>query len=568
MVKIDRVSRICQYFICLLIPIATFFRGGFFPVEYISIAILLLLLTALIKEIKIPVIGALLVSGITIIYYISALFGEYDAALAVSECTKPVILLLAVLIGVNIEKKDFFWSLVSAALLIAFVGILSLSKIIEITDFVYIYNGTRQLQSTMQYANSAAAVLIVGIFSARMLSLNGERRFILSCIEVFLTVCLLFTYSRIAITIYILLTLLELALLNNGTSVSVLTKAIAGTAIFCIMLFFMNQRLSFAALIVCIVLTPILCESIIKIKPASIKIKRVFLVPVAILALVVFSLFIKYADISTLMVRLLYYKDGINALLRNPILGLSPSGWGEYQFEYQTAQYFVKYVHNGILQAGLDAGILAMLLFATALLLPITGLIKKWVGQKDANDLYILLILTFLVAHGFFDFDFSFANILIILGICSAHGYQRYYITHMRSLRTVVCSLLIAFFLYLNYTEILLLSVPNRYKDGDLKNSKYLTEMLNIANNNNDFTTYLQYQNLLFEMAPMQQKTYSEAIRYLDKFYTEGVLTDRVHLEEKNRVISHAVTANNKMSSLNKYLDFGREIDIEISNMK
>ena len=543
---------------------ATLFRGGFFSVEYVTIAIVLLLLTMLTKELKIPIGGVVLLFGVTLLYYISALFGTYNANLAIPECTKIVILLLSVIIGVNIEKKIFFRSLISAALVIASIGILSLCKIINHIDFVYIYDGTRRLQSTMQYANSAATVLIAGIFAARLLLLTGKKQFVLSCIEVVLTTSLLFTYSRIAIAIYILLTLFELVLLNNGRWISILVKSVAGVAVFCVMLFFINQRLSFVALISCIVLTPLLCEFIIKIKPVSLKINRAVLILSAALSFAALFLFAQYTDMSTLMVRLLYYKDGTNALLRNPLFGLSPGGWGDYQFEYQTAQYFVKYVHNGILQTGLDAGIFAMLLFTAALVLPIIGLIKKWVMQKDANDLYVLLILAFLAAHGFFDFDFSFANILIILGICMSYGYQKYYFIHMRSIRTVVCSLTIVFFLHLNYTEFSLMSMPNRYKDGDLKNSKYLTEMLSVAESNGDFSLYLHYQNLLFEIAPMQQRTYSEAIRLLDKFYSEGAVEERIYFDEKEHVIARASAANGKMSNFNKYLDFGREIDIEI----
>lgn len=115
---------------------------------------------------------------------------------------------------------------------------------------------------------------------------------------------------------------------------------------------------------------------------------------------------------STHLDRLLFLCDGLTILGQYPF-GLGYKGYLFYQGAVQSGDYAVTYVHNDLLQCGLDFGIWMMVLLGigyTAIL------IKRDISMRNR------LILAVMAIHGLFDWDFQFAVMLMILILMSNAG--------------------------------------------------------------------------------------------------------------------------------------------------
>lgn len=111
---------------------------------------------------------------------------------------------------------------------------------------------------------------------------------------------------------------------------------------------------------------------------------------------------------STLNGRFLYWQDGLKELLAHP-LGLGYMGYYFLQPQFQTGNYTTKFVHNDLLQAGLDGGILAFIWLAVLIFANIFQ--KK---NRERNR----VILTVLLAHSLFDFGLQYMSMFCILVMC------------------------------------------------------------------------------------------------------------------------------------------------------
>lgn len=115
---------------------------------------------------------------------------------------------------------------------------------------------------------------------------------------------------------------------------------------------------------------------------------------------------------STHLDRLLFLRDGLMILGRHPF-GLGYKGYLFYQGAVQTGDYAVTYVHNDLLQSGLDFGLWIMVILGIGYA---ATLIKKDLSVRNR------LILAVMAVHGLFDWDFQFVVMLIILVLLSDGG--------------------------------------------------------------------------------------------------------------------------------------------------
>lgn len=111
---------------------------------------------------------------------------------------------------------------------------------------------------------------------------------------------------------------------------------------------------------------------------------------------------------STLYGRILYDVDGISIMLRYP-MGLGYLGYYYVQHALQTGVYTVRFVHNDILQIGLDYGMIPMLLF-------IIFIIWQLVKGKQPN--WRKEILAVIVAASLVDFHMQYIFIDFIIILC------------------------------------------------------------------------------------------------------------------------------------------------------
>lgn len=108
--------------------------------------------------------------------------------------------------------------------------------------------------------------------------------------------------------------------------------------------------------------------------------------------------------------RLLYYEDGM-AMMVKRILGWGYGGYYHVQTFYQTgAAYRVRFIHNSLLQTGLDYGWLGFLGIGIILFLPFYRYMKSCLVEKTLfpRDSLVLVVLMALSVHSLIDFDFEF----------------------------------------------------------------------------------------------------------------------------------------------------------------
>lgn len=61
--------------------------------------------------------------------------------------------------------------------------------------------------------------------------------------------------------------------------------------------------------------------------------------------------------------RLVYYRDALRMSLDAVWTGYGGGGWAQLQYEYQSSDYFVRYVHNQLLQVATDTGLIGTVSF-------------------------------------------------------------------------------------------------------------------------------------------------------------------------------------------------------------
>lgn len=108
---------------------------------------------------------------------------------------------------------------------------------------------------------------------------------------------------------------------------------------------------------------------------------------------------------STLLGRILYAKDGIRHILKQPF-GNGYLGYYFIEPVIQTGVYSVRYIHNDYLQMALDIGVMPALLFICIIL-------KNIFSRRLEN--WKRLIMFVMAVHFIMDFDLEFMGMWIIL---------------------------------------------------------------------------------------------------------------------------------------------------------
>lgn len=122
---------------------------------------------------------------------------------------------------------------------------------------------------------------------------------------------------------------------------------------------------------------------------------------------------------STLIGRIIYWKDGFHELLRHPF-GLGYLGYYFKEFDIQTASYSVRYIHNDFLQLALDTGIFPGILFI--LMCIQTLFFRKMSLEKK-------LCITVMCLHFFMDFDLEFTSMWYIFLLFTANDHNPTFLT-------------------------------------------------------------------------------------------------------------------------------------------
>lgn len=235
---------------------------------------------------------------------------------------------------------------------------------------------------------------------------------------------------------------------------------------------------------------------------------------------------------STFLGRLLYYKDALPVILKNPF-GLGFMGYYYTQQSFQTGVYSVMYVHNDFLQLALDIGWIPASAVVFALV---------WSLFKKKTDAFRRIMLLTLAAHSCLEFNFAFVAIfMLFIALLDTESGKRITVSRIApaasaaSVMAVLCLYFsVAQFLsYIKKDEAALKLYPLNTvsKIRLLTETEDIEEMkdiaLNITENNEyvsvaysaiaryyysrgDFEKVMKYKNLTFEYAPYQTEEYRE----------------------------------------------------------
>ena len=125
---------------------------------------------------------------------------------------------------------------------------------------------------------------------------------------------------------------------------------------------------------------------------------------------------------STLIGRIIYWKDGLSELLKHPF-GLGYLGYYYREPVIQKAFYSVRFIHNDFLQIALDTGILSGIVFTIAF---IGAIIRKELSFTKKLTLTVMLL------HFFMDFDLEFTAMWYLLLLVAAVPQEK---TNMEKLK-------------------------------------------------------------------------------------------------------------------------------------
>lgn len=126
-------------------------------------------------------------------------------------------------------------------------------------------------------------------------------------------------------------------------------------------------------------------------------------------------IFTIFSSNSTLFGRILYDLDAISILLSHPF-GLGYMGYYYIQPSVQTGVYTTRFVHNDLLQAGVDYGVVAIIL----ILIYLGYQIIKGNQDKRKKEILIMILAASLV-----DFHLQYLGMLMLLLLCCDLGEKK-----------------------------------------------------------------------------------------------------------------------------------------------
>lgn len=141
---------------------------------------------------------------------------------------------------------------------------------------------------------------------------------------------------------------------------------------------------------------------------------------------------------STLLGRLLYYKDALPVILKAPF-GLGYLGYFYRQGSFQTGVYSVMHIHNEFLQILLDVGWIPAVLLVIAL---VSSLVRQ-------RDLIRRMLLAVIVVHCMVDFDLQFISVGFVLLLAVDLERGKLYVYHKKMPWQIVGAVLAGFCLWI-----------------------------------------------------------------------------------------------------------------------
>ncbi len=240
---------------------------------------------------------------------------------------------------------------------------------------------------------------------------------------------------------------------------------------------------------------------------------------------------------STFLGRLLYYKDAIPVIFKNPF-GLGYYGYYFSQGSFQTGVYSVAFVHNSFLQFLLDVGFIPTILFISALGVSLFS-------KNSSLRQKLLLLVVF--GHSFFDFDLEFTTLFFVLVLAmDFEAFNKKELPYNKVIVSLISSVFILTSVYLGFVNTLYLlgqysavekiygfdtlskvqlitqekdgELLEKYADDIINNNGYLAIAYDVKANKaykkGDFKKVVEYKDKALNCAPYSLEEYTD---YCDK---------------------------------------------------
>ena len=329
--------------------------------QYIFLLIIPFAAFALSKRPITITLNTIFLAGLVLVMLISLIFAAKEPQIGLREWLRYLLLPLYLLFF-NAEKEKSAWFMRAfyiGIFCIALFGLMAYAGSIIIPSGIIEQSG--RLQSTIQYANTTALLMLIGaLYSVQYFITTKKWRYPIYAVG--FAYCLYLTGSRTTFVLFFIIAvgfaISKMKRTPRLIAIGVLTAAFIGVI-------FVGGR------IVQLSLTE-----------------------------------------PTLIERVITWQDGLKLTLQHPLLGLGIGNWQFEQFLYQSAPYGVRYVHNYYVQLLLDGGVLAFVLFVVVIVSAL------WRSMKE-RSIHFFIVLA-IVLHIFLDFDMTYGSVILILAFSLA----------------------------------------------------------------------------------------------------------------------------------------------------
>lgn len=461
---------------------------------------------------------------IVFMYLFVCLFA-IDKGMALIGFFKQLSILMFIIILMQFDKEERNELLLLIPFLgILMIGISMMGYFIPVMKSFFIING--RIGGFFQYPNTFALFLLIGYVVLYM-----HRDF--------------YTNSNV-----FLLILLIGIILTGSRAIYILTAIM--------LIYVMKNNPKYIKKILIFVTTLILIVALINLLKIDIKVLK---------RLTQFSF-----SSSTLLGRMLYYKDGIKVLLSRP-LGLGYLGYYFLEPSIQTGVYSIRFIHNDLLQIALDIGIIPCIMFIYII---ISSLFSQNVKKENK------IILGLIIAHSLFDFDLQYIAIFLILILCIDiyDGKKTKFISIDYKIIgnafiaiSTVFSLYLAVsmsFQYFNLTDLSIKLLPfyTEAKVAKLQNIENIKEGTQLAKSIEKSNSNLSIIYDVYALNEMEKHNYDQMINYKE----QSLNLQRYNIEAYDSYINMLYICldyyQNDSTMQNKYIGKIKEVPKTLNKLK
>lgn len=461
---------------------------------------------------------------IVFMYLFVCLFA-IDKGMALIGFFKQLSILMFIIILMQFDKEERNELLLLIPFLgILMIGISMMGYFILVMKSFFIING--RIGGFFQYPNTFALFLLIGCVVLYM-----HRDF--------------YTNSNV-----FLLILLIGIILTGSRAIYILTAIM--------LIYVMKNNPKYIKKILIFVTTLILIVALINLLKIDIKVLK---------RLTQFSF-----SSSTLLGRMLYYKDGIKVLLSRP-LGLGYLGYYFLEPSIQTGVYSIRFIHNDLLQIALDIGIIPCIMFIYII---ISSLFSQNVKKENK------IILGLIIAHSLFDFDLQYIAIFLILILCIDiyDGKKTKFISIDYKIIgnafiaiSTVFSLYLAVsmsFQYFNLTDLSIKLLPfyTEAKVAKLQNIENIKEGTQLAKSIEKSNSNLSIIYDVYALNEMEKHNYDQMINYKE----QSLNLQRYNIEAYDSYINMLYICldyyQNDSTMQNKYIGKIKEVPKTLNKLK